>query len=357
MLEAILGGEFQAVLGEWLELARARGVRAPEELLPALLAAGPGEETLAVVGERGRWLAGLDERLSWAAHDEDVWRTGTLEARSIWLSEQRSHDPAAARAALEETWETEDPEARATFVERLAVGLSPDDEPFLEHALDDRRREVRRVAAALLAQLPDSALAGRMRERARPLLHVSGGRRPRIEVQLPDEPDAVALRDGIVVKAPQGFGQRAWWLRQIVGAAPLALWEQELGRTPAELVKLRVADNLAADVHWAWASAAVRQENPEWAAAVFRTTPDKRLLGAMRRDDAERAACDHPELARELPPTWGRELSLAVVRKGLLDAGTALYLHPSVLDDLPHDASPRAVAVLQFRHDLHKELA
>ena len=56
-------------------------------------------------------------------------------------------------------------ETRAAYVEALGVGLGPEDEPFLESALDDKSRQVRAEAVRLLATLPASRFAGRMTAR------------------------------------------------------------------------------------------------------------------------------------------------------------------------------------------------
>jgi hypothetical protein len=284
-LAAILGGDFSLVLDEWLMLARARGVRVPEELLPALLAAGRGREddVLAVAGERGRWLARIEERWGWAAADDQVWETGDPEARRTWLRGRRRAEPAAARAALEETWTQEEPRSRAALLAELVTGLSMEDEAFLESALDDRRQEVRATAADLLGRLPDSRLARRMAERARPLLRLGRGLRARLEAKLPEQLDAAAGRDLVTVKPPKGTGERAWWLQQILAATPLDLWERELEREPAELVRLPVADNLAQAVHAGWSEAASRQRASEWAAALLSLTWEPRLVAAVVR--------------------------------------------------------------------------
>jgi hypothetical protein len=105
MLAAILEGDHPGVLWEWLDLAGRRGVRVPEELLPALLTVAGGEDrelARPVLGERGRWLAGLREDWAWAAAGDEVWETGAPDARAAWLSAERERDPAAAREALEE---------------------------------------------------------------------------------------------------------------------------------------------------------------------------------------------------------------------------------------------------------------
>jgi hypothetical protein len=363
-LGAILGGEFMGVLDEWLQLAAARGVRAPEELLPALLAAGRGrrESVLAVAGERGCWLGRLDEAWDLGVDDE-VWRTGTLDVRRAWLRHVRAGAPERARQALAETWGEEDPRARAALLGELATGLSLDDEPFLETALDDRRQEVRALAADLLARLPESQLALRMTERAKPLLRVGRGVRARLEAALPDGLDEAAARDIVLVKPPRGTGERAWWLAQILAATPLSVWEHELERRPPDLVSLSVADKLASAVHAGWSHAAARQLNAAWAEALLPKSWDARLISALPREVAERHVQKALNDARahaaldQLQRPWGLELSRELVRRGLLSREAALALDPRVLDDLPDDAPAAVVQLLAFRHDLHKELS
>jgi hypothetical protein len=363
-LAGILAGEYPGVLAEWLELARARSVRVPEDLLPALLTAARGRrDVVAVAGERGAWLARLDEAWRWAAPQADVWETGSLEERRAWLAAERAADPARARAALADTWPAEDGRARAALLAVLAEGLSAADEPFLEAALGDRRREVRATAAELLARLPRSRLARRMAPRAGPLLRVARGPRPRLAVELPDALDETAARDIVEVRPPRGVGERAWWLRQMIAATPLGVWRRRLRRSPEELVALPVEGGLGDAVHAGWSHAAARQHDPGWAAALLPRTWDVRLVDALAPDVAERhvaAALDDPRaraaLARLRRP-WGLALSRELVRRGPLTREAALALDPRVVDELPDGAPPGVVRLLAFRRHMRAELA
>jgi hypothetical protein len=157
------------------------------------------------------------------------------------------------------------------FLDSLREGLSPDDEEFLERALADRSRTVRATAAELLSALPGSALAARMAVRARSCVAPDRTGQPGgLVVEAPYECDADMQRDGVVPKPPPGRGERSWWLAQVVEAAPLDTWPGHLGgRTPAEITALPVADDWEAELHAAWAQAAVRQRNAAWARALL----------------------------------------------------------------------------------------
>jgi hypothetical protein len=376
-LDAILGGGYRPVLGEWLGRVAGAGLLVPPDRLPALLHAASVDHrvrplAVEVVGERGRWLAGLNPAWAWAAGDEDVaatWATGSREARRLLLARLRATEPTPARELLASTWATETPEDRAAFVALLGAGLSMDDEPFLEAALDDRRKEVRQAAAGLLARLPGSRLAARMAERSRPLVQ---------EGRLPDQVDAGMLRDGIVAKPPAGVGQRAWWFHQLVAATPLATWP-----APAQSV-----EKAGAPLRQAWAAAATLQGDEEWAGALLDAgVEEPALLAAVSHERAVAYVATRVaagglapavlDLLDACPDPWGPALSLAVVeRLGELVktparpdtrlAGLAARLDPSVAaaatDALAEhtgrwsDVVGWFLDLLTFRAEMHEEL-
>jgi hypothetical protein len=327
---AVAGGSTPVAL-EWLERCRASGHRVPDHLLPAVLDRAAvvrelRDPLVAAGGARLRWLAGRNPAWSWAAADPaasldpGVWETGDGDRFAV-LAALRAADPAAARELVARTWSGEKAADRARIVEVLRTGLRPDDEPFLEAALDDRAGSVRVAAADALAALPSSRLAARMADRLEPLVAVAGRFRRKLEVELPPEPDTAARRDGVVDHgAPDGLGLRAWWLSQIVAAAPLAWWTPRAGATPAEVVALGERRELRRG----WAVAAARQRDTAWAEALLAVEPDPALLGVLpagraatllapRLASAKDAAV--PSLLAAVPGPWPEPLSAAAVER------------------------------------------
>ncbi|UFS93352.1 SWIM zinc finger family protein [Nocardia huaxiensis] len=272
-------------LEEWFAAAERYDYRAPDGLCSALLERAKGlaahrESLLRLAGARGRWLAerhpGWKTLVRAAAEDESVWSHGRAAERRAWLTQLRQRDAGAARAALAASWRTESGPGKAELLSVLADSLSIEDETLLETALDDRRAEVRRTAADLLGQLPDSAFAQRMTARAAGWL--SFGRRlsrPQLTTTGPGVLDEAARRDGVgdsvgympyrVEGTPDVAAE---WLHRVVAATPLRHWERTLG--PADqAVRVSMAEPISGPMFAGWADAVLAQRDPEWARALF----------------------------------------------------------------------------------------
>lgn len=359
------GGPAPELVGLWLDRVAATGRVLPPAELPGLLALAGRTPALrpalvAAGGPRLGWLAARNPAWRWAADaatadagPEELhatWRTGTGEARAAALAALRRRDRTLARAALEETWSGERAADRARALAVVAADVGPDDEPLLEAGLDDRAASVRVVAAEALAHLPGSALAGRMAARLRALVVVGGGRRPTVELRLPEDLDAAARRDGITDAAPPGLGRRAWWAAQVVAAAPLTAWTDDLGLS-ADRVAGLLDDH--PELRDPLVTAVARQRDHRWAEAVVAVHLDVRLLALLPADrtvlHAERSLRRAGDAAvagvlRAVPGPWAPGFSrVAVARlrtvanpialsEGL--GAVAAAADPGVLDDL-----------------------
>jgi hypothetical protein len=179
------------------------------------------------------------------------------------LRDWRARDAHAACAALAAAWNSEPPEQRAALLGALAAGLGPDDEAFLEAALDDRRKEVRAVAQRLLARLPGSRLAQRVLDRLLPLLNIDAS--GRLELALPATLDAAMRRDGIGATPHHGLGEKAGWVVDMLAAVDPRVWPQHFGRPPHACLALVEHSEFAVVFVRGWALAVQRQDDaPAW---------------------------------------------------------------------------------------------
>jgi hypothetical protein len=340
--------------GDLVDLVADSRLVLPASAVPAFLELGRdaqfGPTLTAIVGERGRWIVGLDPQ--WAEllpamprdpaeRPVDIadWQSGGWEPRAAYLRGLRTVGPAAARELLASGWAREPAEDRTALLGALDERLGPEDVHFVEAAVRDRREPVRLRAAGLLVRicghLPLDALppfGRRFADRARPLLRLGRQgllRSATLEVSAPEALDDQAGSDGIVQRSMGAQpGRRASWLQQILRNAPLALWENDFRRSPAELVALPVAGDFARELHQGWAAAAAAQQNAVWARALLLGSSafaaDPSLVGVLGAD--ERARYAHtvlrsakpgdatvlPLLARVDGP-WPTELATAVV--------------------------------------------
>lgn len=303
-------------LVRWLDVAADRGVRVPARTLPRLLALATQQSDLRaatrpVVGERGRWLAGL----------RPDWR---------WVLEP---EPAAA----------------------VPTPLPADDLDRLEAALDHRSAKVRREALALLDAAPDSARAARMAARLRPLLTPTGRLRRGLEIALPTEPDAAGVRDGLTTT--RGGSQRERWLELISAGAPLSVWTEATGKDaahtwplitqPAARAGVLRAVRARADVAWAGAAVA---DSPDLLAYLPPAEQDAAALHLLR---ATKAAAGVASVVRHVPPPWSPGLSTAVVdvlRHTAPAGGSASLALPSLAAGLHTSVRPAVSAWARSEH-------
>ena len=397
-IEAVLIGEYRTLAGQWAEAVAAAGYRVPHAWLPTLLTRrGDIDPKVldAILGERGRWLRRRNDAWGGAPVDEEFdWDTATREDRRRFVAHLRQHDTARARELVASTWDQDDHALRKSFLDRFQTGLSMDDEPFLEeHALHDRRKEIRTRAGELLAALPDSRLCARMRERVLALMEIRRGRlrAPRWDVQLPEPPDKSAKADGVESEGLIGYlGKRQQRLAAMVARSPLSTWTDALGCEPERVIELASAHEYAEALSAGIWRAAVRTRDPAWCRALAVRIPallsHKHWSGAhwMRvlqvfterdaRDDAIAAGLAaasksaRDTLAGTLSGHWDPPFGSALTKQILPLFTTtrfrehgdwkmlALSLDPVALDALA-DIAPRAcLDTLRFRRDFWKEL-
>ncbi|MGI8504366.1 MAG: DUF5691 domain-containing protein [Hassallia sp.] len=272
-LALILSGNAQ-LLPEWLTVAAAAKRRVPSQCLPHLLTLGQKQSNLRalilpVLGKRGYWLAKHNQDWNYVNREITVkaWQTGSKEVRRSLLQRLREQDADIAREQLQKAWKKESGDERASLLAALEINLSMNDEPFLEAALDDKRKQVRDVAAKLLSLLPKSRLCQRMIERVHPLIIFNHNS---VQVTLPSTCDGSAaakgdrpmIRDGIdQSRYSSALGEKASLLLQMLCCVPPSFWCHNWGKTPQQLLQVVDGSEWEKMLLEAWATAALKSQD------------------------------------------------------------------------------------------------
>jgi hypothetical protein len=371
-LQAALEAGDEPLVKEWLALAARTGQRAPPELLPALLDLAARRRILApllaqVGGQRGAWLVPLNPawRAVPLAPEGSGWETATRRERLALLGALRGADPPRARDLLAAAWKEEPAEVRAALVMQLATGLSMEDEPFLEEALEDRSKEVRLAIAELLARLPESRLVGRMAERAAGWLRLEqrGFLRPvQLAVKAPAGITPELQRDGVDPKlaaAGARLGERALVLLQVLACVPPAHWSARFQLPPGKLLDAAARTEWADAVQIGWAWAAARVRDAGWATALLQAELWKRQHLPFPAGQLARAVPE-PErahyLAERLQAISGRQAAAELADLSFLLLGAFDGPWPDLLARA-FLACLRRVAAGALEHSLGPSLA
>lgn len=340
LADVFLDGRLELV-AEAFQLLTRSGQRVPFTLLVDCLDLcdrGHRDAARPVLGERGVWLAHQRTEWEWArarvAHEPDasaltrIWEEGWSDDRLTAIGRLRALDSTLARDLIAASWKQEPSEFRQSVLATLALGLSRQDEEFLQLALRDRAGGVRAAAASLLARLPDSTFATRAIERADAVLDitrvqraawdrikaaVSGDDRSLTAIAKPPErfnPEWEA--DGLSAKPPKGMGERAYWLIQAVALVDPAHWSDRAGVTPAELARAAWRGEWGAAVSIAWSRAALLHQSKDWIVALW----DSWLAADVGADPYAEIARRELllQLFDELPPDTAQDRMVAMLR-------------------------------------------
>jgi hypothetical protein len=217
LTEAIEKRKTDAVL-EWADKAKRLQMVVPPSLLTSILplVKQHREALLHVIGDRGIWLAQL-QGLDLAPSEDEK------------LASKRTEDPVAYREWLSAEYEAMDWKERLEAVSKLQIQLSIHDEPVLEVALKDRRKEIRETACDLLTSHASFKVARELALLAAPILV---WKKSFLSTSLIIEPPDPSMLPKWLPKttARSDFGPKAMALLDIVRHVPPSIWDMNGSR-------------------------------------------------------------------------------------------------------------------------------
>jgi hypothetical protein len=101
------------------------------------------------------------------------------------------------------------------------------------------------------------------------LRSVIESKRRAISFDVPDELSEMQRRDGLTTDDPRKLGVKNWLLTQLTAAAPLSVWTQGTGLSPDKVLSARFEGPVKPLLLSAWITAAGKQRDEQWAAALL----------------------------------------------------------------------------------------
>lgn len=277
-LAMILNGTFTPALDNFIEQLIFNKKSLPPELLPELLEKCRSDKTLwqrlkNAIGERGNWLIGQNEDWHFliGKTNQVNWEDGTKDERLSLLHHLRNTQPDEAVENIESTWAEDDWQHRVEYLKTLEQNLSLADEPLLEKCLDEKRKDLRRTAAALLEKIEGSELQKRMWERLQSCINLKSRqlKKDKLEIELPEICDNEMLRDGIDPRKQWSKeGLKASYFAQMFIIVPPSNWEVFFGKKAKEVLEIFVRSEWAELLVQASVISAVRHRDENWMEAI-----------------------------------------------------------------------------------------
>lgn len=262
-LQRMLAGDFSQGIPEWLRTADEAQLIAPFRLLPDLLDRGQRDRTLRplisrIAGQRGIWLARQQVQWEWLLQSTSVedaeWENGSPDKRIAWLRQIRQSDPEKATESITAEWVNESADFREAITQLAATCPHPCEEVWLENlALKERRQSTRDAATNALARIPNSAFLKRTTARIQQILRYRRSGLSKVLSLNPPETLATEwINDGIRAKPPQGTGEKAWWMRQVLSQAPIQQWAAILDLSLEQIFKAKLDPDWTEVIEQAW---------------------------------------------------------------------------------------------------------
>ncbi len=273
-LNLILADKYEAALPEFLHLLSKNNKILPPESLPELLGRCMKHPHLWVhigkrIGKRGAWL--LRQHPEWNQltdeTDLDAWEVGDKASRIKILESLCRTNPTQVVPLLTKTWAQDTVHHKKAFLNILAKYPDEAYEPFLEELLDDKRKEIRLLAANILGEIPSSRLVERMFQRLVRLIELKSKTfgKSKFKIELPEAIDDALLRDGLNIKT-QGLqaGLLAARLSFMLSIVPPQRWEEHFKLKREQLLEIAIRSEWSEVLIQGWILAAAKYQNEAW---------------------------------------------------------------------------------------------
>ena len=306
LLVDLIESESLSLVRLWLERCKDFNQLLEPEFIPGILdlaAAKPALRALiqACCGERGKWLQQFNPAWNWQMEDtSEIWETGTMNERKLYLKMKRMEDPAAARQLLETAWPQENAGSRVELLAQLYSNAGPEDLPWLETLPADKSVKVREAALSLLKTIPKSSILELYRSVLRQSieLHQSKGllglgARSELRIKLSGENPALFATGIQQVSSEANVSDEAHILSQLVASVPPSFWVEEFNLEIPAIIQLFVKNKSFPALLSSLGKAAAKFRDLPWLRELLnqdKSTLNEAALSLLPQEEAEKYA-------------------------------------------------------------------
>jgi hypothetical protein len=306
LLSNIIESESLSLVHFWLERCKNFSQLLEPEFIPAVLdlaAARPALRALiqACCGERGKWLQQFNPAWNWQTEGiAEIWETGTINERKLYLKMKRMQEPAAARRLLETAWPQENAGLRVELLAQLYNNAGPEDLPWLETLTADKSAKVRDAVLSLLKTIPQSSVLELYRSVLRQSieLHQSKGllglgARSELRLKLAGENPALFATGIQQVSSEANVSDEAYILSQLVASVPPSFWEEEFNLEIPLVIELFAKNKSFPALLSSLGKAAAKFRDLRWLREILNHDKSKlneAALSLLPQEEAERYA-------------------------------------------------------------------
>lgn len=296
LLNEVIAMESLQLLGLWLHECASRDQVVLPEFIPVLLDLSIRykpiqEQVLSVIGKRGEWLLPFNE--AWQFNkviiDENIWQTGTLDQRKLYLQQLRKTDPNTARESLKQEWPQENANTKTELLKQLSINVSDADIEWLQQLLLEKSQKVKDEAVKLLKLLPASSIVQQYWEVIKQSINIQQvkgllgfGTKTVLEISLLQGISETIFKSGIEkLSTEKNASDNDFILYQLISAVPPSFFENHYQLTKDALIDVFSKSKTGKQFLTAFGQASIMFRDVGWLRAIIAVTENQFYAGAL----------------------------------------------------------------------------
>lgn len=338
VLTDILEEQSYSLLKFWLQHCYKQQQIVLPEIIPTLFGIAANKRNLSVLitqccGERGLWLTSFNPTWNFYVpeNDEDAWQNGTAEQRKKVIKKLHQADPAKAREWLQQTWPSENANAKAELLKQLATSVTAGDADWLESLQEEKSQKIKDFVPGLLKQIPASSIVASYRNIVEKSITLKKekaflgmGNKTALHIQLSGTDENI-FKTGIEkLSNTKEFTDDEFIIYQLMQFNPPENYETHFNSSPEQVINYFQKEKATQKFLGALVDSIVTFKNNKWATAFMQHSDEfySGIIPVLTEDQQDKYSLKffdkEPDniirLAKERESEWSVELTKTIFK-------------------------------------------